>query len=231
MKAEGTVSEDASRRWMTYVEIAGALGLPSAKAGESKARRSNWQRQIANDGLARVAVPLSALDSSPRFRRPHVGPTKDAITTNDALLTEALRRAAVAEGEGAALREAIRHEREARQAAEGRADQAAADRRAAIALADQTVALLTDAVARADQAEQGREAARKRAHELANQLMAVQAAADRAEAEADELRRQAEAAQIAQAEAEADAEELRQAEATRKGRGVLARLRGAWRGG
>ena len=38
------------------------------------------------------------------------------------------------------------------------------------------------------------------------------------------------AAQIAQGEAEADAAELRQAEAERRARGVLARLRAAWRG-
>jgi hypothetical protein len=40
----------------------------------------------------------------------------------------------------------------------------------------------------------------------------------------------AEAAQIAQAKAETDTTELRQADATRKGRGRLARLRAAWRG-
>ena len=71
-------------------------------------------------------------------------------------------------------------------------------------------------------------AARKRAHELSNRMLVVQGAADRAEAEADELRPQAEAALIAQAEA--DAEELRQADAARRGRGRLARLRAAWRG-
>ena len=44
------------------------------------------------------------------------------------------------------------------------------------------------------------------------------------------LRDELAAAQIGQAEAEADAAELRQAEAARKGRGRLARLRAAWRG-
>jgi chromosome segregation ATPase len=47
---------------------------------------------------------------------------------------------------------------------------------------------------------------------------------------ASELRHQVEAAQIAQGEAEADAAELRQAEAARRARGLLARLRAAWRG-
>ncbi len=36
-----TMPDDASRRWMTYAEIALTLGLPSAKAGESKARRAS----------------------------------------------------------------------------------------------------------------------------------------------------------------------------------------------
>jgi hypothetical protein len=38
------------------------------------------------------------------------------------------------------------------------------------------------------------------------------------------------AAQIAQGEAEADAAELRQADAERRARGLLARLKAAWRG-
>src|SRR5687767_13485875 len=38
--------EDASRRWMTYAEIATALNLPSAKAGEAKARRAKWERTL-----------------------------------------------------------------------------------------------------------------------------------------------------------------------------------------
>ena len=42
--------EDASRRWLTYSEVAQAFGLPSAKAGESKARRAKWERQLGNDG-------------------------------------------------------------------------------------------------------------------------------------------------------------------------------------
>jgi hypothetical protein len=41
---------------------------------------------------------------------------------------------------------------------------------------------------------------------------------------------EAQAAQIAQSEVEADAAELRQAEADRRARGLLGRLRAAWRG-
>ena len=63
--------EDASRRWMTYAEIATALNLPSAKAGEAKVRRAKWERTLGNDGLARVAVPLSVLEELHPLRRPN----------------------------------------------------------------------------------------------------------------------------------------------------------------
>ena len=61
-------------------------------------------------------------------------------------------------------------------------------------------------------------------------MEALQANVKRAQAEAQEAREAAEAAQIAQGEAEADAVELRQAEAERRARGLLARLKAAWRG-
>ena len=71
--------EEPSRRWMTYAEIAAELGLPSAKAGEAKARRARWERQVGNDGFARVAVPLSALDGPhPLRRRPAEGERRAA---------------------------------------------------------------------------------------------------------------------------------------------------------
>ena len=71
----------------------------------------------------------------------------------------------------------------------------------------------------------GKPRASERAHELANQLLVVQAG----RAEAGELRRQVEAAQLAQAETEAEAEDLRQAAIVRQGRGLVARLRATWR--
>jgi hypothetical protein len=61
---------------------------------------------------------------------------------------------------------------------------------------------------------------------LADAQTELAAAQDQAEA----VCAQAAVAQMAQAEAEADAAELRQAEASRKDRGRLARLRAAWRG-
>jgi signal transduction histidine kinase len=232
----------ADTRWMTYRELAQARGISAASAARL-AFRKGWLRQPGNDGAARVAVPIGDDQPSPYDAR------TDARTgAGDAATGEAPRHGArrdVAHGARGARNaaefrlaiEALRgeltasHAREAE--AQARADRAEAARDAERARADalrDRAEAATEAERRADQAEQGREAARKRAHELANRLLVVQGAADRSEAEADELRRQAEAAQIAQAEAEADAEELRQAEAVRQGRGVLARLRAAWRG-
>ena len=101
--------DDASRRWMTYAEIATALRLPSAKAGESKARRAKWERRIGNDGFARVAVPLPVLEDLPPLRRvveetteaPPLPPTgniaMDLRGAYEAVIAETLRRASTAE--------------------------------------------------------------------------------------------------------------------------------------
>jgi hypothetical protein len=201
--------------WMTYADLAKLREINQASAFKL-ALRHRWRRQKTNTGQMTVFVPSAWSDTS-QDNAHDVSRQNEAFQAALAAVREVHAR------EISALREMA-------ETAERRADQAEADRRAAVALADQTVLLLTDAVSRADQAEQGREAARKRAHELANRMFVVQGAADRAEAEAGDLRRQVEAAQIAQAEAEADAAELRQAATARRGRGRLARLRAAWRG-
>ncbi len=131
--------EDASRRWMTYAEIAEALKLPSAKAGEAKARRSKWERMIGNDGFARVAVPLSVLEephplrrpNAEARRRPHEGPVE--APTVAAVLAELRvsheqvagglrRRAEVAEARAEAAEAQAREQRERAGRAEGERD-------------------------------------------------------------------------------------------------------------
>lgn len=133
--------EDASRRWLTYSEVAQAFGLPSAKAGESKARRAKWERQLGNDRLARAAVPLSVLETLKPRRTPYDAPTTSplteallaeitsahqaAITMVESRLAEAERQLAElptlreavgsATGEAKALRESLDHERQARE--------------------------------------------------------------------------------------------------------------------
>jgi hypothetical protein len=121
------MSEDASRQWMTYAEIAEALGLPSSKAGEAKARRSKWERIIGNDGFAKVAVPRSVLEEPHPLRRPNAASTRrpyvgaaTAPPTN-ALMDELRQRAATAEDRSRELAGelAVQHERAGR--AEGEA--------------------------------------------------------------------------------------------------------------
>ena len=71
---------------------------------------------------------------------------------------------------------------------------------------------------------------RERLDRLGAKLTDAQAELATAQDQAEAASARAEAAQIAQGEAEADAAELRQAEAERRARGVLARLKAAWRG-
>jgi chromosome segregation ATPase len=88
-----------------------------------------------------------------------------------------------------------------------------------------------------DRAEQGRDAERARADALADRVHGVQVELAKAEAEGNaltietaELTGQVKAAKTEAREAQDRAEELRQADAARRGRGRLARLRAAWRG-
>jgi hypothetical protein len=94
-------------------------------------------------------------------------------------------------------------------AAETRADEAHKRAEAALALAERTLTQLADANARTDRAEDATDALRRH-------VTAIQAELDAARAEAQEA-----AGAVAT---------LRQVEVERKARGLLARLRAAWRG-
>src|SRR3954453_394497 len=54
---------DGSRR-MTYAELAQARAISLASA-RRLVRRHNWHRQIGNDGVVRVTVPLGQLRTDP----------------------------------------------------------------------------------------------------------------------------------------------------------------------
>jgi hypothetical protein len=127
------MDEGGTDKWMTYRELADTLGI-SLRAAEARARRNiragRWRHRIDNDAAraARVLVPHADL------RRDTVGPTHPltveatAGATNphtinvllaelkDSREAEAMQRerAAKAEGEALALREALA--REARRA-------------------------------------------------------------------------------------------------------------------
>ena len=58
----------ATRR-MTYAELGSARGI-SAKSAERLVQRRRWPRQIGNDGIARVLVPLGEDHVTPRRQGP-----------------------------------------------------------------------------------------------------------------------------------------------------------------
>jgi chromosome segregation ATPase len=56
--------------WLTYQQVAERLGLRSASAAASRARRGNWPRRIRNDTLeAEVCVPMEVLAAGPQKAR------------------------------------------------------------------------------------------------------------------------------------------------------------------
>lgn len=56
--------------WLTYQQVAERLGLSSASAAASRARRAKWPRRIRNDTLeAEVCVPTEVLAAGPRKPR------------------------------------------------------------------------------------------------------------------------------------------------------------------
>jgi hypothetical protein len=177
-------------RWLSYAELAEVRGI-TRKAAARLALRHRWRRQPGNDGATRVLVPP--------------GNERRQAPRDDGALAPPSDTTAAAVW------------RERAQVAERRVDAADTDRRSAIALAEQTVTLLTDAVARADRAETAIAAERQRADALRDRL--------------DGMQRDLDAARRWAQDAAQDANAMRQAEAERKGRGRWARLRAAWRRG
>src|SRR5947207_11289271 len=58
---------------MTYAELGKARGI-SAKSAERLVQRRRWPRQIGNDGIARVLVPLGEDRVTPRRQGPSAVP-------------------------------------------------------------------------------------------------------------------------------------------------------------
>lgn len=159
-------------RWLTYRQIADLRGISKASA-ERLVRRHRWRRQEDNQGVTRALVPPEWTD---------VAPARSTADTSDIRADGApdvTPAAAAFEAALVAVRETKDSEistlRERAEAAERRADAADTDRRAAIALTEQSVAALAEAVVRADRAEQGREAASARVDALRDRLNAMQA--------------------------------------------------------
>jgi hypothetical protein len=218
---------DGGGVWMTYREIAAARGIKPEAAVRLVQRRKWPKRERSNDGLAHVLVPPDWIrpadgatppDVAPRHHPPSSSP--DFAGAIQAAI-DALREAK--DGEITALREQLAEARGLIEELRQGREQAEADRR-------QADTERRAAETRAYEADQGRDLANTLADEVRNQLESARQQAREAAAAAMGLRNELRAAQIAQAGAEADAAKLRQADAARKSRGRLVRLRSAWRG-
>jgi hypothetical protein len=147
---------------MSY-ELGRSRGINAASAKRLSNRR-RWVKRSGNDGTTRVAVPAAEAVSRETAPWDVSGDLSHAIKPLEAAV--------------AALREQLEQGDQRADEAHKRADAADTDRRAAVALADQSVTLLTEAVARADRAEQARDAERDRADELRDRLTVVEQAAE-----------------------------------------------------
>lgn len=106
-------------RRMTYAELGEARGISTGSA-ERLARRRRWARQIGNDGIARVSVPLDEADKRVDVRpgrqggRPRGSPKVIAAGDIGEVIRGAIREVVIP------LREQLDRER-------ARADRAEAD--------------------------------------------------------------------------------------------------------
>jgi hypothetical protein len=69
---------DGARR-MTYAELADIRGISPASA-KRLAQRHRWGRQVGNDGISRVTVPLAFLEKALVFKESDVTPDKKAVS-------------------------------------------------------------------------------------------------------------------------------------------------------
>jgi hypothetical protein len=69
---------DGARR-MTYAELASVRGISPASA-KRLAQRHRWGRQVGNDRITRVTVPLEFLEKSLVFKESDVAPDKRVMS-------------------------------------------------------------------------------------------------------------------------------------------------------
>lgn len=65
-------------KWMTYAELAEALGIGGDSA-RNLVRRKRWGRQAGNDGLARVGVPVEYLAEHAPITSPIDAPAEPPV--------------------------------------------------------------------------------------------------------------------------------------------------------
>jgi hypothetical protein len=199
------VTDAGDTRRMTYAQLGAARGISAASA-KRLALRHKWPKADSNDGLARVYVPASSLATPPVTT-----PAISLPVAGDASLVTASgaeRAQGRAEGEVAALRDALARESEQRERAEGERDTLAGElireRERAARLGGEN-GTLREVVARQDQrieqevgradrerdraeaAKLGRDAARAAAEAAHAARQAAEAAAEAARRELAEV--------------------------------------------
>jgi hypothetical protein len=206
---------------MTFAELAEARGIDKRSA-VVLVRRHGWRRQRNNEGHVIALVPADWANRAPDSAGHSGGhsQTDNAADTSTYAATFETTLAAIEAAHAGELA-AVRGERDAAERA----------RLAAQTVADQTLAQLADATARSDRAEAALAGERARADDLRDRLDAAEALAAQAEARGDRALAELERARAAGMEALQTAETLRRAEAERRARGLLARLRAALQGG
>jgi hypothetical protein len=89
---------DGARR-MTYAELAQAQGESLASA-RRLARRHHWHRQVGNDGIVRVTVPLGQLRAVPRPTSERAAETSFAVPGPAQAMSHGTDSRSVADGPG-----------------------------------------------------------------------------------------------------------------------------------
>jgi hypothetical protein len=201
-----TEAEDDVGTWLTKAELAHVRGISIASATRL-IRRQGWRRQPGNDGRVRVLVPEDWMH--PRHDDPR---DDDAADPMDQPASPEDQTAGPMDTGGAftAFETAL----------------------AAIeAVHARELTTLREQIAAAEQVRLG---LRGMVEQFAGQLRDVSEAAklerDRAAAELADLQRILDAARAEFQKAQEAAEAMGRAEAARKARGLVARLRAAWRG-
>jgi len=205
-----SATDDAACRWISLAELAELRGISRASASKLVGR-NQWRRQRNNQGQALILVPADALmrpAGSPDSPRDSTAKGSNGQATD----TDVIHALIDALGAAHARETAVLHDHvEAAERRAERAEQATDEERARAdrlsEMLDTTRAALTTSERRAEQLR-----------ETLDMTQAVLAAAEKRASEAED----------ATAVLRGVSTSLRQAEAARKARGLLARLRGAW---
>jgi DNA primase len=99
------MADDDKTVVLTYRELAERLGIKPASA-KARALRNRWRTTAGNDGLARVAVPVSALERPETTAEPKAEPPSPATP----MLTELLRQIVDAQAKHSAELERVQRD-------------------------------------------------------------------------------------------------------------------------